>query len=84
MCALMMTAGMELYLLSFGKHGGVEAAELADEDSECASVPLHKLTIGRRPFKLYRHNRASVFCTRVYRTYVRTLMLCHNTCSTYK
>ena len=57
MCALMMTAGMDLYLLSFGKHGGVEAAELADEDSECASVPLHKLTIGRRPFKLYRHNR---------------------------
>jgi hypothetical protein len=44
MCVLMMTstpdddlnasqsAGMELYLLSFGKHGGVEAAELADED----------------------------------------------------
>jgi hypothetical protein len=26
------SAGMELYLLSFGKHGGFEAAELADED----------------------------------------------------
>ena len=26
------SAGMELYLLFFGKHGGFEAAELADED----------------------------------------------------
>ncbi len=36
------SAGMELYLLSFGTHGGVEAGELDDEDYKRASMPLHK------------------------------------------